>query len=361
MKSDRTQWDRVRCIILPILKECMLPQESIDIIEKIIAISRTNSVDLQQRLEKTSSDCTSPGYAIFPSFSYLNHSCMANCRYHINSDNNTITVRAMRPIKKGEEITISYIGVTLGNIIRKQSFQRHWRFSCRCKRCQDPTEFGTFLQAIRCKSCNEQKKEGYMLPKYNCDPSEEAKANSEENWTCNVCSSSLSDLEVRVLLGDILEKTEFMDYEQSSEIWENLLNKIQTEILHPNHYLCMNIKRSLVYIYGNKEPFNDPLKDIKKISRKLELCQNYLEVYSKVDVGYSAWRGKLLEEMINPLLLQNKIKLQNGTIDQAEYLKCYKQSVRMIKEATKCRQFEPDHSNNFLGWCIKDANDAMSV
>ena len=329
----------------------MLSQEDIDIVEKIIAIARTNSVDLQQRLEKTSSKCISPGYAVFPSFSYLNHSCMANCRYHISSDNRTITVRAQRPIKKGEEITISYIGVTLGNIIRKQSFQRHWRFTCNCKRCQDPTEFGTFLQAIRCKMCIEKKKDGYMLPD----------STSENKWICNLCTNSMSDIEVRVLLGDILQKTEFMNYDQPSELWENLLNKIQSEILHPDHYLCMNIKRALIYIYGNKQPFNDPLEDTQKISRKLELCQNYLNVYSKVDVGYTSWRGKLLEEMVNPLLLLNKIKLNNGTIDQVEFLQVYKESVRMIKEAAKCRQFEPDHSNNFLGWCIKDANDALSV
>ena len=123
----------------------------------------------------------------------------------------------------------------------------------------------------------------------------------------------------------------------------------------------MNVKRSLIYIYGNKEKLNDPVKDVEKIARKLELCQNYLDVYSKVDVGYTSWRGKLLEEMVNPLLLLNKIKLNNGTINQVEFLKCYKESVRMIKEAAKCRQFEPEHSNNFLGWCIKDANDAMNV
>ena len=286
---------------------------------------------------------------------------MANCRYHISSDNCKITVRAMRPIKKDEEITISYIGPTLGNIIRKQSFQRHWRFVCNCKRCQDPTEFGTYLQAIRCKKCTEQRRDGFMLPEYLDKLSLEGSPKSDEKWACNLCSNSILDLEVRVLLGDILQQTEFMNYDQSSEIWESLLDKIQNQILHPNHYLCMNIKRSLIYIYGNKEKFSDPVKDIEKISRKLDLCQNYLEVYSKVDIGYTSWRGKLLEEMINPLLLLNKLKLNNGAINQVQFLQCYKESVRLIKEATKCRQYEPEHSDNFLGWCIKDANDVMSL
>ena len=64
--------------------------------------------------------------------------------------------------------------------------------------------------------------------------------------------------------------------------------------------------------------------------------------------------------MIGPMMLLNKIKLKNGNIDQAGFLECYKESVRMIKEAAKCRQFEPELSGNFLGWCIKDANDALN-
>ena len=358
IKTDRSQWDRVRCMFLPILKGCTLSQEEINIIEKIIAIARTNSVDLHQRLDQTCSDCRAPGYAVFPTFSYLNHNCMANCRYHISHDNKSITVRAMRPILMGEEITISYIGTTLGNIIRRKSFQRHWRFTCGCKRCKDPTEFGTYLQGIRCRECKKEQTNGFMLPEYEGTADETVKIYGEEEWKCDKCSNSMQDINVRVLLGDILQKTEFMTYEQSSATWEDLLKELQSELLHPDHYLCMNIKRALIYIYGNKEHF-DASKDINKITRKLELCRNYLEVYSKVDVGYTSWRGKLLEEMVGPLMMINKMKLKNGSIDQEGFLECYKETVRMIKEATKCRQFEPEHSSNFLGWCLRDANDAV--
>ena len=330
----------------------MLSTEEIDIVEKIIAIARTNSVDLQRRLDNTCNDTRASGYALFPKFSYLNHSCMANCRYHISCNNEAITVRAMRPIMKGEEITISYIGVTLGNIIRRKSFNRHWRFKCNCKRCQDPTEFGTYLQAIRCRNCKLQNSIGYMLPEYHDNEDE------QEKWRCNNCSNAIADVDVRILLGEILERTEFMGYDQPSETWEKLLANLQNELLHPDNYLCMNIKRSLIYIYGNKEPFNSS-KDIDKITRKLELCRNYLKVYSKVDIGYSSWKGKLLEEMVSPLMMLNKIKLKNGSIDQSGFLECYKESVRMIKEAAKCRQFEPELSKSFLGWCIKDTNDAL--
>ena len=64
--------------------------------------------------------------------------------------------------------------------------------------------------------------------------------------------------------------------------------------------------------------------------------------------------------MISPLLLFNKHQLKLEQIDQKTYIECYKESIRMIKEAAKCRQFEPENSRNFLAWCIKDVNDAVA-
>ena len=33
------------------------------------------------------------------------------------------------------------------------------------------------------------------------------------------------------------------------------------------------------------------------LQRKLDLCENYLHVYTKVDPGYTRWKGRILEEM----------------------------------------------------------------
>ena len=94
----------------------------------------------------------------------INHSCVANCRYHISRDTTTMSVQAKRPILKGEEITIHYVGISLENIVRKRSLQKHWKFDCPCERCLDPTEFGSHLQAIKCKLCFEMEEKGFLLP-----------------------------------------------------------------------------------------------------------------------------------------------------------------------------------------------------
>ena len=40
----------------------------------------------------------------------------------------------------------------------------------------------------------------------------------------------------------------------------------------------------------------------------------------------------------------------------------YKKSLKYLKEATKCRQFEPEEDNlTFLAPLLKDHNDALAI
>ena len=55
----------------------------------------------------------------------------------------------------------------------------------------------------------------------------------------------------------------------------------------------MNVKLVISQQLGTKVP----LDTTEQIRRKLELCQNYLEVYDKVSQGYTKWRGRLLEQL----------------------------------------------------------------
>lgn len=156
-------------------------------------------------------------------------------------------------------------------------------------------------------------------------------------------------------MDDFVNTLNFNDPIQS---WEDALATLES-VLHPDNYLCMKIKRTLIQLYGNKNKFELP-DDLPKIRRKIELCQNYLDVYSKVDEGYSAWRGKVLEELVSPMMLQSQYLLQSNLIDKAAYITNYKKCILMIKEASKCRQYEPQSSANLFAWCLKEINDAIS-
>ena len=226
--------------------------------------------------------------------------------------------------------------------------KEHWKFTCTCPRCSDPTEMGTFLSAIRCTECSKAGNIGYLLP---------ADSGEDADWVCCNCGDLVPWATADAFLQELVAKSEVMSFSQPCSAWESLLEELQTKYLHPNHYLCMHVKRILIHLYGNKEKFD--ANDMAAVSRKLRLCQNYIEVYSKVEEGYSAWRGRLLEEMVGPYLQHHKQALKAQEITESEYLQHFKESLKMIKFAAKCRQFEPTDSRNFIAWCLKEANDAL--
>ena len=60
----------------------------------------------------SSNACNMAGFrarALFPVYSLINHSCAANARNIVNSEEGTVEVLAQRKIKKGEEICIRYV------------------------------------------------------------------------------------------------------------------------------------------------------------------------------------------------------------------------------------------------------------
>ena len=73
---------------------------------------RTNAVTMP-RLRENLGDPL--GHSLFPNFSIFAHDCMANCRYTVSKDGKSVTVRALRHIKEGENLSITYTNPLLGN------------------------------------------------------------------------------------------------------------------------------------------------------------------------------------------------------------------------------------------------------
>lgn len=97
----------------------------IELVDTMVGIVRTNSLGFGKILGL----CT--GHSLCPSFSLLSHDCMSNCRYagkeldeqdeaEKKGPRNTILVqvRAMKRIKKGEELSVQYKGALLGKRIK---------------------------------------------------------------------------------------------------------------------------------------------------------------------------------------------------------------------------------------------------
>ena len=81
--------------------------------------------------------------------------------FPVNPDDGfSAVLRAKREILEGEEISIHYVPVSLGQPQRAVSLSTVWFFECACARCSDPSEFGTYVSALKCGECHE----GLLLP-----------------------------------------------------------------------------------------------------------------------------------------------------------------------------------------------------
>ena len=67
---------------------------------------------------------------------YCNHDCAPNCEVNIDEDG-FVNIRAKTEagVKKGEEITISYVDVS--DKERHKTLKNHYMFECACKVCLD--------------------------------------------------------------------------------------------------------------------------------------------------------------------------------------------------------------------------------
>lgn len=76
------------------------------------------------------------GTAFFPLQSCMNHSCLPNAKAFKREEDRDgqATIIALRPIQKGEEITISYIDEDLP-LEERQASLADYGFSCRCPKC----------------------------------------------------------------------------------------------------------------------------------------------------------------------------------------------------------------------------------
>ena len=62
----------------------------------------------------------------------------------------------------------------------------------------------------------------------------------------------------------------------------------------------------------------------------------YFQVLSTVDNGFTAWRGKILNELSNTLLLVSRADYANKIINLVTYKKRIFESMKNISLAKKC-------------------------
>ena len=95
--KDPELWDTYQRYVNQFLKSCdpSLPDEDIN---RAVGLLWTNAFACSN----------GGGQAIFPTFSFMSHSCVPNCAHSV-FPNKTLALQAKHKIKAGEEFTIAYI------------------------------------------------------------------------------------------------------------------------------------------------------------------------------------------------------------------------------------------------------------
>jgi hypothetical protein len=102
-----------------------------NIVEQSLGIFRTNGLPIEAQ---------GIGGGIFLEACRINHACDNNAQKHWNQHIKRHTIHALRDISKGEEITISYLGLDSSREVRQNKLQEKFGFLCSCRLCSLPTE-----------------------------------------------------------------------------------------------------------------------------------------------------------------------------------------------------------------------------
>lgn len=92
-------------------------------------------------------------YGAFPEVGKTNHDCRPNAAYYVDQSTLMHITTAVRPIKAGEEITITYLDPLAHRADRQERAQSHWGFGCTCPHCsataEENVESDTRLKEIK--------------------------------------------------------------------------------------------------------------------------------------------------------------------------------------------------------------------
>ncbi|AQK63621.1 Histone-lysine N-methyltransferase ASHR1 [Zea mays] len=169
------------------------------------------------------------GTGLYPVISIINHSCVPNAV--LIFDGRTAYVRALQPINKDEEVSISYIETATVTKKRNNDLKQYF-FTCTCPRCVKGFDEDALLEGFRCKN---QACDGFLLPN-----------SGKKAYTCQKCGASRDVEEIKNMRSEILQLSDkassFLSsgnkaeagsiYKIIEQLERNLYHAFSTTLLH---------------------------------------------------------------------------------------------------------------------------------
>lgn len=147
----------------------------------------------------------------------------------------------------------------------------------------------------------------------------------KSNWKCLNCNADTTNANMQQLMREIRHQVHQngMDIERI----ESFILKY-TQILHPNHYLLIEMKQKLAAIirhitstmaYERCYEMNSNRLELL-LKRKIELCKEFLPLFDILQPGISRLKAIALYEHFVPLVQLGKLYHQRKSINDEEYL-----------------------------------------
>lgn len=255
----------------------------------------------------------------------INHDCRPNARIFFD-ENKRLHLVAKRNIEQGQEITITYCSPLLATKARRHKLLQNKFFLCQCQRCQDPTEFGSYMSAVKCTKC----KTGIIL-----------------NYSCVECGFETSCDKVEKLeetaermCEKVLQKSS-VDFQETEKILKRLLERF-----HQNHFIIVNFKAELINQYSK-------INSILSVERRIELLKERIDLLIQVDDNESRLFGFLSFKLhccfVEKASLMQRKGSQIDEILKSQINNTFKDSLRILSDDASCPKE------------LKDISDAISL
>ncbi|XP_059471580.1 uncharacterized protein LOC132194369 isoform X2 [Neocloeon triangulifer] len=261
-------------------------------------------------------------------FALLSHNCVPNTAHSIGADYK-VRVRTTVPVKKGDELFITYTHTLQPTYARRQHLKLSKYFDCECARCADPEELGSNLSTIKCPKCEW----GWVRAEKPLDDA--------SDYKCHKCEYKMSNADTMKVMGVIQREIEALD-PADLEVREQLIKKYHA-FLHPKHAHLTALKHSLCQLYGRVAEYTfEEMPDLL-MERKIELCKHMLQIADIVQPGYSRLRGMILYELHAPLIMLARSLYQQDVLTGFALLTRMQEAERVLAEAVHILSFEdPD-------------------
>ncbi|KAL1497897.1 hypothetical protein ABEB36_008780 [Hypothenemus hampei] len=303
---------------------CKQQQFSEELIHKVCGILEINAFEA-----RTPSCYTFR--CLYPKLAILSHNCISNIHHTVDCQGNgelndcMVTVRAAIDIPKGGELFSSYTYSLWPTLVRREYLKENKYFDCSCERCSDPTELGTHMSSLKCQRCDN----GVIIASNALDAICE--------WKCTHCDYKTHGAAMRKVFAAIqneIDQVEYIGGPEGIQQREAIFRKYRS-VLHPKNAYMTIIRSALTQLYGKTEGYT--LEDLPDVilERKIELCNQLLEVLDVIEPGLTRIRGLTLYELHGPIMIHARHQYQYGSLSQEDFKAKLQQSIDLLGKAVE--------------------------